>query len=574
MVPVLLLALVLGLILINHERESFRRSSIDRARSLVLAVDAALEGHVSTLQALSTSSNLALGNVANFERRLARILESQPDWEDAILSTPDGRRVADAAHPSEVTETDPDGEAFRRAVQTGKPVVGNVLPRGAPKRYGVAIHFPVVRAREIPYVLSAILRPAQFQALVEAQRFPPSWTSGLVDREMHFIARVPKRPPSDVASPAFREALTRGDEGWYRGLTADGLDTYTAFVRSPSSGWSLGVAIPTTEVNASSRRAAWALGVGTLVAIALAALFALVAGRRIAIPMGWLAAGARSLGRAEGMPPSEGRLPFREMRDVEHALGESAAAIAERQALREREQAALREADRAKDEFIAVLGHELRNPLSAIASSVKLLQVVPEGSEAAAGARQIIERQTKQMTRLVEDLMDISRLATGKLTLKRERLDLAELAQRLVDTWARSKRIASDRARLDLQPAWVDADRARLEQVLANLLDNANKFSPDSSPIEITVRALDGEAMLQVRDHGDGMDAAIIEKAFKPFVQGPQDAHRPTGGLGLGLSVVQRLVELHGGQVDAASDGPGQGATFTVRLPLASPQRL
>jgi signal transduction histidine kinase len=573
-VPVLLLALVLGLMLIDHDRDTFRRNTEDRARTFLLVVDAAIQGHLSTLKALSTSSNLATGNVTAFQRRLGRILDSQPEWEDVILSGPDGHHVADAAYPDDVGGPDPDVDALLQAAKSGKSTVGSIVARGPARKFGVAIHFPVLRGQGVAYVVSAIVRPAQFQSLIEAQRLPPRWTSGLVDRHFHYVARVPPRGPTAEISKAFREAMERSPEGWYRAPTADGIDAYTAYARSPLSGWTIGVAIPAAEANAAWQRGAWALGIGTVVAMALAVVFAFVAGRRIAVPMGQLAAGARNLALAEGVPVAPRRLPFREMRDVEHALNESAQSIAERHALREREQAALREADRAKDEFIAVLGHELRNPLSAIASSVKLLQVVPEGSDAAVGAREIIARQTKQMTRLVEDLMDISRLATGKLTLKRDRLDLSELAHRLVDTWARSKRIAGDRVRLDLEPAWVEADRARLEQVLANLLDNASKFSPEASPIEVRVRARGDEAILEVRDFGSGMDAPMIAQAFKPFVQGPQDAHRPTGGLGLGLSVVRRLVELHGGRVEAVSGGPGRGTTFTVTLPLAPAQPL
>ena len=136
-VPVLLLALALGVLLIDRERETFRRTTEDRARAFLLAVDAAIQGHISTLHALSTSSNLSTGNVTAFQRRLERILESQPQWDDVILSTPEGRRVADAAHPGDANGPDPDLELLLRAVETGRPVVGYIVPRGAAKK-GVA----------------------------------------------------------------------------------------------------------------------------------------------------------------------------------------------------------------------------------------------------------------------------------------------------------------------------------------------------------------------------------------------------------------------------------------------------
>ena len=570
LVPVLLLALVLGLLLIDHERETFRRGAIDRNRAFFSAVDAAIGGHVATLKALSTSSNLTLGNVVGYERRIARILDSQPDWDDVILTGPDGRILVDAAHPlPDVTTPDADVESILESVRTGKPTVGNVVQRGPSRAFGFAIRYPIYLGKEVAYVLSAVVRPDQFQRLLDAQELPAGWASGVVDRTFHFVARIPHRTGADVASQGFIAEVAKADQGWYRGRTVEGMDTFTAFAKSPLSGWSMGLAIPASVVTASSRRAAWTLAIGTVIAIGLALAFAVFAGRRIAIPMASLAASARTLGTNEFVP-SDARGPFDELHDVDRALTESSIAIAERQSLREREQAALRESDRAKDEFIAVLGHELRNPLSAIVSSVHLQRLAPEGSPAAANAREIIERQTRQMTRLVEDLMDISRLATGKLALQRSSVDLGELARHCVETWQRSKRIGEGRVRLDIQPTWVDADRARIEQVLANLLDNANKFSAADTTIDVRVMVRDGEGVLEVEDCGEGIRPEMIGQVFKPFVQGPQGLHRPSGGLGLGLSVVQRLVELHGGRVDVKSDGIGRGCAFTVRLPLAA----
>jgi signal transduction histidine kinase len=329
------------------------------------------------------------------------------------------------------------------------------------------------------------------------------------------------------------------------------------------------MAVPADVINLSSRQATWTLALGTLAALVLAFGFAWIASRRITSPIAALAAAARRLGRG-GPAHVDGNIAsFEELADVRLAVLEADAAIAERQTLREREQAALREGDRAKDEFIAVLGHELRNPLSAISTSSRLLREAPQGSRADAMAREIIERQTRQMTRLVEDLLDMSRLATGKLILQQEGFDLVDVTRTLVETWQQSQRLVEGRVRMSLAPAWVHADRARMEQVLANLLDNANKFTPPGRGIEVNVRSEGGKAILEVRDQGEGMPAALLASVFRPFEQGPQEHHRPSGGLGLGLSVVEKLVLLHGGTVTAESAGRGQGSTFRVALPLA-----
>ena len=173
------------------------------------------------------------------------------------------------------------------------------------------------------------------------------------------------------------------------------------------------------------------------------------------------------------------------------------------------------------------------------------------------------------MARLVEDLLDVSRMAMGKVTLHRERLDLAELAERVLATWQQTRRSRAARTQSDFAPAGIHADRVRVEQILLNLLDNAEKFSSGEERIFVRVGVDGDKAILQVRDQGQGITPEEIPHIFKLFVQGPQSFHRPQGGIGLGLTLVQRLAEMHGGDVSVFSAGRGQGAAFTVRLPLA-----
>jgi CheY-like chemotaxis protein len=258
-----------------------------------------------------------------------------------------------------------------------------------------------------------------------------------------------------------------------------------------------------------------------------------------------------------------------EVGDVQRALQAASTAIREREALQQREQVALKAADRAKDEFLAMLGHELRNPLSAITTSSHVLRAAQPGSRMHTQSQAIIERQARQMTRLVEDLLDISRLTMGKVALHPEPFDLAQLCAQLVQTWEQSGRVAPGRIRTELAPAWVEADRARIEQVVANLLDNASRFTPEGKRIHLRVRAGQGQSVVEVADEGAGIEPAMLPDVFKPFAQAPQGVDRSHGGLGLGLAVVHRLVEMHGGTVSVQSPGRGQGATFTVALPEA-----
>ncbi|MFK3740649.1 response regulator [Massilia sp. TN1-12] len=221
----------------------------------------------------------------------------------------------------------------------------------------------------------------------------------------------------------------------------------------------------------------------------------------------------------------------------------------------------------AKDEFLAMLGHELRNPLSAISSAASLLGMPGAAPESLARARLIIQRQSQHLSRIVDDLLDLSRAMSGKILLSRKRLDLGALVSSCLDTFRATGRMAGYAIETRLAPGWVDGDATRLEQIASNLIDNALKYTPAGGNIEITV-ALDGdEVVLRVRDSGVGIAPDLLPHVFDIFVQGAISIDRSQGGLGIGLSLVRRLVELHGGSVSASSAGTSSGSTFEIRLP-------
>ncbi|HXK24369.1 MAG TPA: PAS domain S-box protein [Myxococcota bacterium] len=232
-----------------------------------------------------------------------------------------------------------------------------------------------------------------------------------------------------------------------------------------------------------------------------------------------------------------------------------------------RSEDALLEADRRKDEFLATLAHELRNPLAPIRSSLQLLR---ESSDAPGELCAMLERQVDQMVRLVDDLLEISRMTQGRIELRREPALLSSVLQAALET-ARPA-IEAGRHRLELslprEPLSVDADPLRLAQVFVNLLDNAAKYTPDGGCIELRTQRRGGEVEISVRDDGVGIPDAVLPRVFEPFTRAPHALPRAKGGLGIGLALVARLVELHGGRVEARSDGPGRGSEFAVRLPL------
>jgi len=240
---------------------------------------------------------------------------------------------------------------------------------------------------------------------------------------------------------------------------------------------------------------------------------------------------------------------------------------------RKRAEAALGEAARRKDEFLATLAHELRNPLAPIRNAVRVLKGKGQPDPELAWCRDVIDRQVAHMARLLEDLLDVSRVSREKLELRRERIDLAGVIAAAVET----SRPLVEEGRHDLavdlpaEPVWLDADPVRLAQVFANLLNNAAKYTPPGGRIALAATARDGEVAVAVRDTGIGIAADVLPRLFEIFAQARPALELAQGGLGIGLALVKGLVELHGGRVAASSAGPGTGSEFVVRLPVAAP---
>jgi signal transduction histidine kinase/ActR/RegA family two-component response regulator len=229
-------------------------------------------------------------------------------------------------------------------------------------------------------------------------------------------------------------------------------------------------------------------------------------------------------------------------------------------------------ADRHKNEFLAMLSHELRNPLAPIRNSLHILDRVAPGGDQARRAQAVIDRQIGHMTRLVDELLDVTRISRGKIQLQRERLDLGEMVRRAIDdhhpTFVRNG-LAVEVAIPD-ESIWIDGDRTRIAQVMDNLLQNAAKFTPEAGKVTVSVEANKrlGQAVARVRDTGVGITPDMLPRLFEPFTQADTTLARTKGGLGLGLALVKGLVEMHGGAVSVESEGVGRGASFTVRVPL------
>jgi PAS domain S-box-containing protein len=234
--------------------------------------------------------------------------------------------------------------------------------------------------------------------------------------------------------------------------------------------------------------------------------------------------------------------------------------------------AAARDADRHKDEFLAVLAHELRNPLAPIRTALQLIRMPPDDAERRERACEMMDRQVLHMVRLVDDLLDVSRITRGKIELRKGREDLAAVVHRAVETSRPMIEAAGHRLSVSLprEPIFVEADATRLAQVFSNLLNNAAKYTPQAGTVSIGAEQENGSAVVRVRDSGQGIPADMLTRIFEMFSQVDRSVEKAHGGLGIGLTLAKRLVELHHGVIEATSEGPGTGSEFVVRLPASS----
>jgi len=306
----------------------------------------------------------------------------------------------------------------------------------------------------------------------------------------------------------------------------------------------------------------WLLGLFLLATLAVPVVLASIVAKGIASAVAPVEAVAKALAGGTRLEASA-KVRWPEMAAACDKLARAAAVARSREA-------ALRANDRAKDEFLAMLGHELRNPLGALAAASHVLHKSAPENDAALGAAAVVARQVHHMTRLVEDLLDVNRVTRGKVSLNRQPLNFARAVEKALSELRLSGRLDRHDLRLDLSEVWVRADEARIEQIAANLIGNAVKYTPERGSIDVTLRRDRNAAVLRVRDTGIGMSAELVSRVFDVFVQG--EGAGKQAGLGIGLTLVKHLAELHGGKAFAASAGPGQGSVFTVSLPTVEAQ--
>ena len=583
--PVVVSSAVALRMLDNAGRTAALQNLQETAQSVSRLVDRDLYSAEASLQVLAGAPALDSGDLATFYQQARRAQRGEDGW---ITLLDDGGQQLINTYVPYGTALPPPKPAFRSsallAMSHGVTGASGVFLGAVTGRMMATLNVPTVTRGGRHYLLSGAFTIEHFKRVFASARIPSGVTVGLLDGDGRFLARTGAADEmiGKLARPELVAAIAAAPDGMLRHQTWEGRESYDVYTHSQLSGWTVAVAAPVALIDGAARRATLVAALGTLAALVCALAAALFFGQRHVREIARAAREAINLGQGRAPAPAYSRVvEVNALHAALHAAGarlltagqEREQAEAERDELLQREQRARLAAEQqnlAKDQFLAMLGHELRNPLAPISSAAHLLKMPGLDAARLQYASEVIARQVSHITRLVNDLLDVSRVTRGLVTLNATGLDLRRIVADAVEQ--SESLVAAKRHHLELslppQPLWVRGDQTRLVQVLSNLLNNAAKYSPPQSRIDITLARQDGAAVLAVRDNGSGIEAGLLPRVFELFSQGEQAPDRAQGGLGLGLALVKSLVELHGGSVVAHSDGSGQGSCFTVRLPL------
>ncbi len=573
-VPVALLAAATTVRLWSLQREAYEQRYLERVSALRLALDTRLDATTRLLRGLSSSGDLdAPEMLPRFVERFDRLLQANPEWATVGLRDAAGKVLAHRTR-SGVAPIPPPAAT----PEDGRGPVFSDLHAVGGDTFVTYVSVPILRAEASQGSIYVGITQLGWLEFLRSYPISERATLTLNDRQGIIIARTlnNERSVGKRSGPDFLAQIRNRDEGASQLRGLEGQSFYIAFSRSRTAGWVLGTGVPRDEVEASLRDSTVAMIAGVVAAALAVALFAIWIGSRVIGAITALSLAARQLATPQSDAP-DAVLPIEEVETVRLALRQASALLAARDAERDaayaREAEARAQAERsnaAKDEFLAMLGHELRNPLSAMKSASALLGMPAARPAAHQRSREVIERQVGRLTDLVDDMLDVARLNSGKIVLERRVVDLAEVVRHVLGSFQDAGRSMHVHIATSLAPAWVFADETRLEQIVSNLLDNACKYTPPGGNVRLETATVDDTASLVVADDGSGIAAELLPRIFDVFAQGERTLERAQGGLGLGLTVVRRLVSLHGGTIGAESAGLRQGATFRLSLPAAN----
>jgi signal transduction histidine kinase/CheY-like chemotaxis protein len=548
------------------------------ARNLAAATEREFSSTTTTLNVLAASEELDQDNLAAFYREAQRTAQTQPSWLAVVLLSPTSQPVLDTSRPLGAPLGAAKPLQALNSADLRQPLVGNLSQDPTYQKLAFPVQVPVIRGNQLRYRLVAVLEPTALASLVRQKTaIEGEWTRTLVDSEGTVVARTrdPERYVGKPSTPSFLQQIKAAPESVRRQTSLDNINVYAGHSRITASGWTAVVTIPVELIEAPARQASWLISGTGLALLLLSSTGALILSQQISSAIASATAAAEAL--AKGQQPHVKPSRIAEVETLAAALANSASLLLQREQERDqnlaRAEAARTMAEttsQLKDEFLITVSHELKTPLNAILGWSALLQGKQMSPEQVQQALAVIERNARAQARLVDDLLDTSRVITGKLQLEMQLVDPLTVVSTALEAVQHSA--ATKGVRLDAQLASsvgsVWGDPARLQQVVTNLLSNAIKFTPAGGQVEVQLAAVGSQAQITVRDSGIGIEPAFLPHVFDRFRQADGSTTRAFGGLGLGLAIVRHLVEQHHGTVSAASAGQGKGASFTVRLPL------
>lgn len=586
MVAAIMLPLVLAsAFAVNRIRLEEKAASIASLHKTVdtisLRVDKDIQASISALQALSNSEHLQTGNFESFYVQAKAINRSQNSW--VALFRPDGTQVLNTAVAfADMPKATTALALVGKVIASQKPFVSDIFVGPITGRQLIAVYVPSNQISSTNYVVAQGFSLAHWRDTTKYQDLPADWIVAVIDRAGRFISRSHKSDEflGRAARPELVAAAANTKQGLIQHSTMEGIESYDAFDHSELTGWTIAVAAPVASVDATIIRAVQTATGGFLLAMLVSGILAAAFSRRFvsAVQNASTAAIALGKGQTTKMVADTSIVEVNELNQSLTHAGEllEKERIARQVAEAERERllvvehqayVAIQKENTAKDHFLAMLGHELRNPLAAISGAVEVLTHANQGTKDSNHHLGIIKRQNRHLIHIIDDLLDMSRLIAGKIVLNPQPVNLAECLHRCVDGLKAAQRVNGHSINVTAESVWINADPVRIEQIFINLIGNALKFSEAQSTINIDLEQIGSQAIIRMQDHGTGMTPELIAQVFEPFIQGPPPVSGDHGGLGVGLALVKQLVGLHGGTVTVASAGLNQGSTFTCYFP-------
>jgi len=575
MLPGVLLTGILVWRSFSSNRALSERRLLELARVDASALAREFDSTISLLQALATSPSLDRDDLPQFYLEARRVHATQPGWYTILLLSNDSRPLVSTHAPwgaplTWVAETD----SLQRLLSTRRPVVGVIRAASGSTEHVFAIRVPVLRDGAVKYVLSAVVNVESLARVVPRQ-LPNSeeWTRSILDSDGTIALRTRGADGyvGEKAAEPFRTRVQQQTESVASQRTREGARVYAAFSRS-SYGWTSVVVVPPAVLDGPLWGSMAGLLFGGTLLMFCSLIVVLFVSRLLSTDLAAATIAADAV--ADGRPLPRTQAHVAETARLQRSLRTAASLLEERAAERNeqmtRADAARREAEEAnqtKDQFLAVLGHELRNPLAPALTALELMKA--RDPNAFTREREVLERQIAHMARLVNDLLDVSRLARGKVQLDRRRFELREAIDRAVDMTR--PMIAQHQHVLDVSvPATglaVDGDIDRIVQIFSNLLANGAKYTPPGGHLAVVAQGRGDRIVIACEDDGPGIPADLAPTLFDPFAQGPRTLDRREGGLGLGLALARTLCELHGGTIHVEPRSVEGGSRFVVTLP-------